>query len=954
MSRGDYWQHKLSVFLHDPVHKCLRIHDHESRAKEIAGLLHQRIPHKQEYQSADWMASGLTRAALPGYSPNVDQNGAVEFVKHLVMTHPLVRQERLTLTLPSDLSVDSVHQEVIGLLKTDIGEGLSADELDRLRMAQNETVPINAHFSYSNAPEQWSQALFAYLFFAFKKRLRAADVGGLGAIWDFLPADTRMPDHPLWHHCSLASALASSMADDPEGKVSLAVFSITPVQQFIAKARKLRDHWVGSVLLSYLTFAGLRYLSQSVGPDHIMYPSLHDQPLMEAWLDREYHIGAFLTEPDQHAQKHNESTKQIASFPNKFVFIVPTARAGEICLSVEEAIQAEWLRVAGLVRDFLAPSGKDGAFVRSLFDHQISDYWQFSFASVRLQGLNDTEDLSALLHYSKWQKEREMVEAFSAPYGDNARRVARLYVATHTAAQTLLAASKLKPHRVRKAQQGEKCPLCGEHEVVHDFSQAGQTNAKKYKDSVKSFWDNMRTRMNSEGSHAQVGKNERLCAVCCVKRFLPRALERHPGELLYEVLRKDVDKFPSTTEIAAHSYLRKLRKFVDITEQDYRRFLDHLHGTELEVEDDEQSSVMREINAIGKSANLVFTEQDKYYALLIMDGDKMGDLINGSTIDAGWGDVIHPELKQRFSRTGFAPSSPLHNRLEQRRTLNPALHAAISDSLNSFARYGAAPAIRKGEGRLIYAGGDDICAILPLESVLETAEAIRLAYNMGFVRITEQGVLPLKGTLAERFSKLGMHLGQAPGISISGAIVIAHHKTPLREVISDAHALLEGSAKDKAGRNSLAICLSKRYGGDREVVFKWDEQNPFIVDRKELFTTSFKSLMEDVADNELASRLLYRLADLRDALAPLVPSAVEMRDNREKILKLFKYEIKHSGKFLAPRDEKKSQEEKVLLLAARLAGICVRKPSAEVDWFTPDAAILARFLALRSTKEKLL
>lgn len=951
MSRSDYWQNKLSVFLHDPVHKCLRIQGHEARAAEIAGLLHQRIPGKPDYQAADWMASGLTRAALPGYSPDADQNGAVDFLAAPILTHPLVRDGHLVLALPAGLDVDAVHQAILALLKKDIGEGLSADELDRLRMEQAGTVPMNAYFSYSNAPEDWSRALFAYLFFAFRKRLRSEDVGGLGALWDFLPADTRVPDHALWHHCGLASALASAMADDPDGKISLGVFSITPVQPFIAKARKLRDHWVGSVILSYLAFVGLRHLARTLGPDHVMYPSLHDQPLVESWLDREYHLGVFLAEPVGHVRAYNEASRGIASFPNKFVFLAATARVEDIRKDVEQAIQAEWLRLAGMVRDVLAPRGEAGAVLRGLFDHQVADYWQFGFASVRLLRLEDTDGLSALLHPEKFQNEQEVVQAFAAPYGDSARRTARIYAATHTAVQSLLAASKLKPNRVRQPQHGEKCPLCGEHEVLHDFDRAGSSRAVEYKEAVTTFWDGLRGRMNSEGSHAQVGRSERLCALCCVKRFLPRALDGHPEELLHEVLRKDADKFPSTTEIAAHDYLRRLRMLVDISDQDYRRYLDKLHGTEQENEDDEQSQALRDIAAAGKAANLSFTERDKFYALLMMDGDKMGDLINGATIEARWSDVIHPELRQRFGRSGFAPRSPLRPRLDQRRTLNPALHAAISESLNGFARYGAAPAVRKGAGRLIYAGGDDICAILPLGTALETADAIRRAYTMGHVRVTLDGVEPLNaqaGPLTDLSGKLGLHLGKAAGISISGAIVIAHHKTPLREVIRDAHALLSGAAKEQAGRNALALRLSKRSGGDREIVVKWDEPNRFMQDTESL-AVSFSALMQDVVDEGIASRLLYRLADLRDALAPLVPDAEAMLVNRERILRLFRYEISHSGKFLAAGDNEEP-EVKIQRLAGRLAGICVRKPFGEADWFTPDAAIVARFLTPRRAK----
>jgi len=158
------------------------------------------------------------------------------------------------------------------------------------------------------------------------------------------------------------------------------------------------------------------------------------------------------------------------------------------------------LRLAGMVRDVLAPRGEAGKVVRDLFDHQVSDYWQFGFASVRLLGLEDGNALSALLHPEKWQNEKEVSAAFAAPFGDNARRMARIYAATHAAAQSLLAASKLKPNRVREAQHGEKCPLCGEHEVLHDFDRAGLSRAVDYKEAVTAFWDGLRERAPGPGT----------------------------------------------------------------------------------------------------------------------------------------------------------------------------------------------------------------------------------------------------------------------------------------------------------------------------------------------------------------------------------------------------------------------------------------------------------------------
>lgn len=938
MNREGYWQHKLSVFLHDPAHKALSIQRHEELAADIATLLHQSMPQKQEYSAADRIASSLSRAALPGYSKDETQNGAVDFAPNPVLTHPLVSGASLGALLDK-VDANEVHEAIRTVLVKDVGLGLSAEELNSARTLPGATAPLSAYFSYSNDPDGWSRALYHYLFFAFKKRLRAQNVGGIGALWDLMPADTRMPDHPLWHHCGLTSAIASSMASDPNGQVGVAVFSLTPVQSFITKARKLRDHWVGSVILSYLAFAGIRHIARNLGPDHVLYPSLHDQSLVDAWLAQEFHMEDFLREPDPHVRKHLENSTDIASFPNKFVFLAPDSQMTDICQGIRDAMQSEWLQLASAVRDILAPRS-DGRKMRELFDHQISDYWQFRDASMRLAGLDDTEALSSILHPEKWKAEHETIKDFANAFTDG-KTFSRLYSATHSAVQSLLASSKLKPEMPRKAQNGEKCPLCGEHEVLHDFTRAGSTRAREYKDAVTAFWDGLRERMNSADSFAQVGKNERLCAVCCIKRFLPRALKSRRTELLYAVLAKE-DSFPSTTEMAAKDYLRRLTTEIAITGKEHDLLVDRLHNAEMEDSDDEHSLALQEIIRRGKDKGITFTERDKYYAALVMDGDKMGDLVNGKTLTATWGDVIHPNLKKRFARPDFGKTSPLKKRLAEKRTLNPSLHATISDSLNSFGRFAVAPLVRGGSGRLIYAGGDDVSAIMPLDTVLQTADAIQRAYSMDFVRYTEHAPEPLQDKLADLNGKWGIHLGKADGISISAAIVIAHHKTPLREVLRDAQNLLKSEAKDKAGRNALAISLSKRSGAPRKMALRWTDKNVFM-DNSERILESFQALMRDVNNDEVASRLLYRLESLRDALFPMMDNDENVTRNKEKIVQLFRYEVMHSGKMLI--GDKERQKEAADIMARRLAGVCLQQKHDKTWVFRPEAAIVARFLA---------
>ncbi|MEI7451552.1 MAG: hypothetical protein WCJ75_18245, partial [Desulfomonile sp.] len=55
---GDYWDRKLSNYIHDPPDKALKIMGHEDRSKILADAMGQLpAPNPDEYNRADWIAS---------------------------------------------------------------------------------------------------------------------------------------------------------------------------------------------------------------------------------------------------------------------------------------------------------------------------------------------------------------------------------------------------------------------------------------------------------------------------------------------------------------------------------------------------------------------------------------------------------------------------------------------------------------------------------------------------------------------------------------------------------------------------------------------------------------------------------------------------------------------------------------------------------------------------------
>jgi len=56
---------------------------------------------------------------------------------------------------------------------------------------------------FENKPDEFKKARFLYTHLVLRFRLAQDNVGGIGALWHRLPADTRFPDHSIWQHNAL-------------------------------------------------------------------------------------------------------------------------------------------------------------------------------------------------------------------------------------------------------------------------------------------------------------------------------------------------------------------------------------------------------------------------------------------------------------------------------------------------------------------------------------------------------------------------------------------------------------------------------------------------------------------------------------------------------------------------------------------------------------------------------
>lgn len=236
----------------------------------------------------------------------------------------------------------------------------------------------------------------------------------------------------------------------------------------------------------------------------------------------------------------------------------------------------------------------------------------------------------------------------------------------------------------------------------------------------------------------------------------------------------------------------------------------------------------------------------RYYALLKADGDSVGDLLEGepaaflgphgdgeakeflkryieSSCEGGLRDFVRMVLRgadePREERVVNACARMLEQELkigageaarrvkrvvdgfmwllrELRIPVSPTYHVAVSSALMRAALADVA-VVAALDGFVVYAGGDDMLAFVPVDRALDVAYASRRAYG-GFRLDRVSGSLLKRGVSFERgFLKLrNAYLPMLPGAGKSYCIYIAHYHYPLRLAISSASQLIEEAKEE--------------------------------------------------------------------------------------------------------------------------------------------------------------
>ncbi len=838
-ARDDRFLLKLATFLHDPPDKCLNIKGHERRAEALRTILCGEASPPAGMEKADWAASAT---------------------------------ERLTF----EKGGEKIIQEYTGMLHSLSGEPVGLSTLT-LEEAEHRTREAAEALS-AEADARHLDAFGRYLLFWNELPSR------LGKDFETLTAETRLPDHSLQDHLDAAAAFAGLELSGPNRPAFL-FFSLGPVQPFIAASRRVEDLWAASLTLSHLAFEAMCPVLEAAGPDAVLFPRLRGQPLFEAWLERR----SVLTPGQVPA-----SARHLPSLPNKFVALVSLAEAKDLAAACTQACRSAFSNLGEAIKRQVRPLGDLVSF-----NEQLSAHLELQATVRPWPDGGGKEPLRKLIERhgalfgqeaaQPWHTLQRYLQSTKYPLDQSTQLFSLLLREGLALAEAAKQARRFDPW---PGDSREKCSLCGAREAM-----GPQKNFKEF----RAHWE--QAAHSLKHTH-RLKKGEALCAVCLCKRFsrdhlakacdfdasagaFPSTAVAATASWRHELLQ--LLDHAEVTE-AAQAFCDALKTAVG---EDWRRqiALATAPGLEDEADDDplardlchiegdwfykntyqRQQSLEEEypnthfgpvqsaLAALKKAAGRAkaaernkdqyqseqpewFPEPPSYYAILALDGDEVGTWVSGThRARPTYQELLPEKTLQEFKK--FGPDAK--SLLATKRLPGPSYYAALSRQLGVFGLQEVPDILRQYLGILIYSGGDDVLALLPVNQAIDCALDLRKAYR-------STRCLGHKATVS-----VGLAIGHV-------------HGTPLGQLLEEARTA-ESRAKKDYGRDALCLRVRKRSGESLEFGCGFDDPLLDIVQR-------YRELYDD---DQVSGKLAY---DLHAVLDPLLEGGEATRLPAELLL----------------------------------------------------------------------
>ena len=509
----------------------------------------------------------------------------------------------------------------------------------------------------------------------------------------------------------------------------LYVLSIGPVQDFIGAARRTKDLWFGSYLLSVIGKAAAREIAHCGG--NLIFPDLEKgDPRLES-SENEFSVANVI----------------LARFPEG-IDSPETLNA-----RAQEAAKREWISISEKARRDAGMAVRQDKIGQEIWNDQVKDAIEF---------------------YAAWVPE-------SGSYKKDRMKVMRL-----------LAGRK----SIRDFEQARG------HFGIPKSSLDGARESVIQREKPLPKWLSVQLRLND---------GEQLCAIGLTKRLGKRPDGKRAT-------------FPSVVRVAADPWIRGIRKFpgdeanrlLDEIEEtlgegensfstgtgdrlyqefpfdgqilypsrlasakdDLKDILKDLDDNPFKEDPNKLSQIEKAINKLEKKENggLGLGEPFQYLAILKADGDRMGKAL--SFIES---DGEHREFSGKLAE--FAS--------EAKKLVENDFH-----------------------GCMVFSGGDDVLAFLPLDTCLDAASALHSRF-------------------AEKLAG-SQHENKCP-LTLSVGIAIGHYLEPLENLLGFAMEAEKASKEGKTAddeRDGLAVHIYPRSGAPIKIRQKWKPKGEMGLDER--------------------------------------------------------------------------------------------------------------------------
>lgn len=874
----DFWKRKLAAFLHDPPEKAYDFGpSHLKRAESHAGSFGVWDLWKAMGGNPDWSAAAADRFVFPHGSKvgSLGEDPKVAFV------HPISGRAENTSapTLPTGNHAFPTQADAEQWI-SDIKPDWQSDDPKTL---------------FLRAWRLWPEHAASH----------AAGSGKGAELTPYLPADTRVPDGSIWHHCAVVSALeACRTGDDLKAplKPAFLLFQVGPVQEFIGQARSTRDSWSGSYLLSWLMMHAIKAVADLRGPDAVIFPSLKGQPIYD-WLEQE-RLGL----AERFKEREAQAAVLVPGIPNRFLAIVPE---GFDAAAIAKAFEDEWKLIAAECRQWLAD--RQLPVDKKLWTEQVEQFWQITW---QLWPWKEADEALTAFKSIPLGKEnaihlaKEIAEGI--PAVDKDRRCYRdgkldpgwAWSAHYQLCQHALDARRaIRDFRPfandPRRKSGHRDCLSGREEAV---VQADKIEAAKQEDIrrlfrhveplgaanlIKRVWHKayLEEKQKLKRARESFDSVPAVAAGAFASRLYERSAK--PGELREKWL-----AFCRTAEQAKDHFPDTIASFTGNSEEVWLSDSDHsmffpdiwrreqnrrkvsapdefYHSPEVRQK---LAAAEQALQALLSSAK---TSPSPYYAVIALDGDQIGRWLSGEK-SPSVEKVITTKAVEYFRQN--LPPDEAGKWLASPRPISPSWHLQFSEALANFSLYAVRRVVEDvHHGQLIYAGGDDALAMVPADAAIACATDLRAAFQGkrsdmsadcqkhfndglpdGFIQLAN----PQRDAKQNPIEPTWPLLVPGPRMSVSVGIAIGHSKEPLQDMIAEAQKA-EKRAKGAAEKE-----IYDRSGNDpAKQGMKWRSAAGW--DRDALAVTLFKRSGETIEwGAKFTSTALPLLAFLRQHFRP--------------------------------------------------------------------------------------